>query len=78
MRVVGRPSTVCAHTRAQDVGDEIIDDVVAWLLAKRIRDDERVLRRCKSQLSAWLLKVGANDRNMQNVGRARPDQAALF
>jgi hypothetical protein len=46
-------------------GLEIIDDVLAWVLQNRIRDEERVRRRLSNQFSSWLLKVAAKDTNMQ-------------
>ena len=52
------------------VGLEIIDDVLSWMLNKRIRDEERIEKRLQNQLNGWLLKVAAQDTNMQNVGRA--------
>ena len=62
----------------QDVGDEIIEDVTEWVLRKRIRDDERIAKRLQSQIGSWLLKVGAQDTNMHNVGKINPEHEHLY
>jgi hypothetical protein len=59
-------------------GNEIVDDVLEWMLAKRIRDEERIRRRFTNQLGSFLLKVAAKDTNMQNVGRADPKVAEMY
>ena len=48
------------------------------MLDKRVRDEERIKTRLISQVGGWLLKVGAQDTNMHNVGRAREEEAELY
>lgn len=60
------------------VGVEIVDDVLEWVLDKRIRDTERVERRLSSQFGSWLLKIAAKDTNMQNVGKLPVHHTVAF
>ncbi len=62
----------------REFGNEIVDDVLEWLLELRIRDEERIRKRLANQIGSWLLKVAAKDTNMQNVGRADARLAAMF
>ena len=59
-------------------GNEILDDVLEWMLKLRLRDEERIRKRLANQIGSWLLKVAAKDTNMQNVGRIEERFAALF
>jgi len=54
----------------RDYGDDIVNDVLDWMLKLRLRDEERIRKRLANQLGSWLLKVAAQDTNMQNVGRS--------
>lgn len=62
----------------RNYGNEIVEDVLEWMLDKRIRDEDRIRRRFANQLGSWLLKVAAKDTNMHNVGRADARVADLY
>lgn len=62
----------------REFGNEIVDDVLQWLLELRLRDEERIRKRLANQIGSWLLKVAAKDTNMQNIGRADERTAAMF
>ncbi len=62
----------------RDVGDEIVDDVLEWMLKLRLRDEDRIRKRLQHQLGSFLLKVAAKDTNLQNVGRADERMAHMF